>query len=97
MIRSFRDQATEDLFDGRESKAALRRCPRKLWPIVRRKLDHLNFAADLHDLAQPPGNRLHALHGDRAGQHAIAVNDRYRVCFVWTPHGPERVEITDYH
>ena len=97
MIRSFRDRGTEDLFNGKESKAAMRRCPRELWSSARRKLDHLNFAGTLRDLGQPPGNRLHALHGDRAGQHAISINDRYRICFVWTPQGPEKVEIADYH
>ena len=45
----------------------------------------------------PPGNKLHSLSKDRTGQHAIWVNDQYRICFVWTPDGPEDVEITDYH
>ncbi len=61
LIQSFRDRGTEDLFNGKNSKVALKRCPRELWPIVRHKLDHLNFAGVLRDLGRPPGNRLHAL------------------------------------
>jgi toxin HigB-1 len=45
----------------------------------------------------PPGNRLEALKGDRAGQHSIRINDQFRICFVWTDAGPEAVEIVDYH
>jgi proteic killer suppression protein len=45
----------------------------------------------------PPGNKLHALDKDRAGQYAIRINDQFRVCFLWTDEGPENVEITDYH
>ena len=52
---------------------------------------------DLNDLRIPPGNRLKALKGDRSGQHAIRINDQWRVCFVWGDGGAERVEITDYH
>ena len=52
---------------------------------------------ELRDLKSPPGNRLEALSGDRAGQHSIRINDQWRVCFVWTKVGPESVEIADYH
>lgn len=62
-----------------------------------RKLAMLNRAAVLDDLKVPPGNRLEALRGDRAGQHSIRVNDQWRVCFVWTESGPAEVEIVDYH
>ena len=54
-------------------------------------------AADLGDLRSPPGTRLKALAGDRKGQHSIRINDQFRVCFVWTVHGPAEVEIVDYH
>ena len=57
----------------------------------------LNNATDLNDLRIPPGNRLKALKGNRSGQHAIRINDHWRLCFVWDDGGAERVEITDYH
>jgi len=62
-----------------------------------RKLAMLNRAGNLGDLRVPPGNRLEPLRGDRAGQFSIRINDRYRVCFVWTADGPKDVEIVDYH
>jgi proteic killer suppression protein len=62
-----------------------------------RKLDMLHQARDLNDLRVPPGNRLEALAGDRLGQHAIRINDQWRICFVWTEEGPLHVEIVDYH
>jgi proteic killer suppression protein len=58
---------------------------------------NLNAAISLQDLRSPPGNRLEALKGDRAGQHSIRVNDQFRICFVWTKDGPKDVEFTDYH
>ncbi len=94
MIRSFADQGTEDIFDGSDTKAARRTCPRDLWPAARRRLDALNCAGDLSDLRHLG---LEKLKGDRAGQHSIRINDQYRICFVWTPDGPEEVEIVDYH
>jgi proteic killer suppression protein len=57
----------------------------------------LNAAVELRDLRSPPGNRLEQLHGDRAGQHSIRINDQWRICFVWTDSGPTQVEIVDYH
>jgi proteic killer suppression protein len=57
----------------------------------------LNATVALSDLRVPPGNRLEALHGDRAGQHSIRINGQFRICFVWTSSGPTDVEITDYH
>ncbi len=65
--------------------------------VARRKLRQLEIAGRLDDLRVPPGNRLEALKGDRAGQHSIRINDQFRVCFTWTPVGPEDVEIVDYH
>jgi len=97
MIRSFRDAGTEDLFYGRDSKAARRRLPIALWVVASRKLDAVDQAGELGDLRVPPGNRLEALRGDRAGQHSIRINDQYRICFRWTTSGPEDVEIIDYH
>lgn len=60
-------------------------------------LANLNAAVLLSDLQAPPGNRLEALKGDRAGQHSIRVNDQFRICFVWTSEGPIDVELADYH
>ena len=65
--------------------------------IARRKLLLIDSAATLHDLKVPPGNRLEALKGNRSGQHAIRVNDQYRVCFVWEGGDAYHVEIVDYH
>lgn len=62
-----------------------------------RKLCQVGSAEVLDDLRVPPGNRLEALKGDRAGQHSIRINDQWRICFIWTDAGPEEVEIVDYH
>ena len=97
MIRSFQDQGTEDVFNRRRTKAARRTCPEQVWRVAQRKLDQLNASVSLGSLRIPPGNRLEALRGDRQGQLSIRINDQYRICFVWTDEGPERVEIADYH
>jgi toxin HigB-1 len=97
VIRSFADQGTEDVFDGINSKEARATCPANLWSIAQRKLDQINRARDLSDLAVPPGNRLERLKGDRAGQHSVRINDQYRVCFSWKDGYADEVEITDYH
>ena len=65
--------------------------------IALRKLRQLQIAGSLNDLCVPPGNRLEALVGNRAGQHSIRINDRYRICFTWTAAGAQDVEIVDYH
>jgi toxin HigB-1 len=65
--------------------------------VALRKLDMLNAASELMDLRSPPGNRLEALKGGRKGQHSIRINDQWRLCFVWSDHGAEDVEIVDYH
>ncbi len=91
-IRSFKCRDTRDLFGGRRVKRFVR-----IETVAMRKLAMLNQAGALDDLRVPPGNRLESLKGRRAGQFSICVNDRYRVCFVWTPEGPEEVEIVDYH
>jgi len=97
VIRSFRDRGTEDVFDGRASRAARKVCPEVLWPVARRKLDQLNRVARLDLLAVPPGNRLERLKRERIGQHSIRINDQYRVCFRWESGHAHEVEITDYH
>ncbi len=97
MIVAFKDQGTEDIFDGIDSKAARKTCPIKLWNVARRKLDQLNASVSLNDLRVPPGNKLEALQGERAGQYSIRINDQYRICFVWLEQGASLIEIVDYH
>lgn len=97
MIVSFKDGGTEDVFNGRATQMALRTCPVSIWSVAHRKLDQLDSASVLGDLRIPPGNRLERLTGDRRRQHSIRVNDRYRICFIWTDAGPAEVEIADYH
>jgi proteic killer suppression protein len=65
--------------------------------VAMRKLAMLERAAVLKDLLVPPGNRLEALKGDRLGCCSIRINDQWRLCFIWTEHGPKNVEIVDYH
>jgi proteic killer suppression protein len=94
-IQSFADPAVERFFrEGRLSKrvrwAAVKR-------IATRKLDLLDYAEALSDLASPPGNRLEALKGDLKGFHSIRINDQWRVVFRWTDAGPVEVDIRDYH
>ena len=62
-----------------------------------RKLAILDAAEVLSDLRVPPGNRLEKLRGNRSGQHSIRINQQWRICFAWTPAGPENIEIVDYH
>ena len=97
MIASFRDRGTEDVFDGRSSRAARKVCPQSLLRVARRKLDQINRVGRLEDLAVPPGNQLERLRRDRAGQYSIRINDQYRICFRWEAGDAYEVEITDYH
>ena len=92
MIRSFRCKDTQGLFETGKT----RRWP-SLKAVAERKLIQLHAAETLADLKAPPGNRLEALAGDQEGQHSIRINDQCRVCFRWTPEGPEDVEIVDDH
>jgi proteic killer suppression protein len=92
IIQSFKGAASHDLFiDRKQRKFA------NIANVALRKLDQIEAAVDLNDLKEPPGNRLEALKGDRAGQHSIRINDQLRVCFVWKIDGAHDVEITDYH
>jgi proteic killer suppression protein len=92
MILNFRCPDTQSLFETGASKRWS-----SILTVVTRKLAMLNVAVELRDLRSPPGNRLEALRGNRAGQHSIRVNDQWRICFVWTESGPTQVEIVDYH
>jgi toxin HigB-1 len=92
VIVSFRNAETEALAKGQRVRRF-----ESIETVARRKLRQLQIAGRLEDLRVPPGNRLEALKGDRAGQHSIRVNDQFRVCFRWTSAGAEDVEIVDYH
>jgi toxin HigB-1 len=93
MTLSFKDKTTELVFSGKCPKGF----PIEVFKVARRKLEAVNAAVKIEDLASPRGNRLHQLTADRTGQHAIRINDQYRVCFNWTQAGPANVEIVDYH
>lgn len=97
MIVSFRDRASEEIFNGINSKAARKACPQTLWQVAARKLDLLDSVQSLEELKVPPGNRLETLSGDRDGQYIIRINQQYRICFMWGASGPYKAEITDYH
>lgn len=93
MIQKFAELETEKIWSGRRS----RKLPTAIQAVALRKLRILNNARVLQDLRVPPGNRLEALRGNRAGQHSIRINDQWRICFVWKEGGPADVEIVDYH
>jgi len=93
VIRSFKDSMTEMVASGKAPKGF----PADIVRSAVRKLTMIDVAHDLEDLRSPPGNRLEALKGNRAGQHSIRINDQWRICFVWKDGGAEDVEIVDYH
>jgi toxin HigB-1 len=93
MIVSFRDEETAKLWQGLRS----RRLPADIQAVALRKLRLVNAARRIDDLRIPPGNRLEALKGDRAGQWSVRINDQWRICFRWQDAGAEDVEIVDYH
>jgi len=93
MIRSFRDDEARKLFQRQRS----RRLPVELQRVALRKLTMLDAAETLEDLRVPPGNRLERLSRERAGQHSIRINDRWRICFAWRNGDAYEVEIVDYH
>lgn len=92
MIKTFRCSDTEALFNRQRVRRFV-----NIEAAARRKLVLLHAAAALEFLRVPPGNRLEALKGDRAGQHSIRINDQFRVCFRWVAGNAEDVEIVDYH
>jgi proteic killer suppression protein len=93
VIRSFRCKETERVWQGQSS----RKFPGEIQNRALRKLRQLSAAATIDDLRNPPGNRLEALKGDRAGQISIRINDQWRICFRWANGDAEDVEIVDYH
>ena len=92
MILGYRDRRTSQFADG-EPVRQFGSFARQAW----KRLEILNAATSLADLAALPSNRLEALKGDRRGQYSIRINRQWRVCFRWTPDGPVAVEIVDYH
>jgi toxin HigB-1 len=92
VIRTFKDSEAEALFAGRFSRRL-----QQVARVAQRRLQQLHAARELRDLTAFPGNRLEALVGDRRGQHSVRINDRYRICFVWTDGDADDVEIVDYH
>lgn len=92
MIKTFADKDTEALANGERVRRWV-----NIEGVARRKLTQLQAAATLDFLRVPPGNRLEALKGDRAGQHSIRINDQFRVCFIWKDGDAYDVEICDYH
>jgi len=94
MIASYRDQRTKDFAAGKRVKAFS-----GIERPARMKLDRLEAATALKDLAVLPGNRFEALAGDRKGQFSLRINDQWRICFEWRggEPGPSNVEIVDYH
>ena len=93
MIRDFADKETERVRNGLRS----RKVPPDIQDRAYLRLNMLEAADTLEDLCNPPSNRLHALSGDRAGQHSISINKQWRICFVWKDGAAESVEIVDYH
>jgi proteic killer suppression protein len=94
LIKSFADEETRSFW---ETGKSIRIPPANLRNVSQRKLQILDAATSLADLLVPPGNRLHALAGDRKGQHAIRINDQFRLCFTWQGNDAYDVEIVDYH
>lgn len=93
MIKSFSDSDTPELFETGVSK----KLPSEITRRALRKLEYIDNAVEISDLRVPPGNRLHALKGDRNGQHSISINDQWRICFEFRSDGVYNVEICDYH
>jgi toxin HigB-1 len=83
----------EQIYERRRAQ----RFPADLYRTAQRKLAMLDAATRLNDLKVPPSNRLEKLHGDRAGEYSIRINDQWRVCFNWKDGDAYDVEITDYH
>lgn len=92
-IKTFKGKFAEAVWQGKHPKGF----PSDIHRSAQRKLYMIDHALQLDDLRSPPGNRLEALQGDRIGQHAIRINDQWRVCFVWCNGHAYEVEIVDYH
>lgn len=96
MIVSFQDQTTEDIFLGKNSKAA-RKMPTELHRKAKLMLEVLNATGEVEDMASPPGNKLKKLTGDMSGFWSVRVNDQFRIIFKFQLNCASEVQITDYH
>ncbi|MDD5218311.1 MAG: type II toxin-antitoxin system RelE/ParE family toxin [Candidatus Omnitrophica bacterium] len=97
MILSFGTKATEDLYHGRTSGREALKIPAEIWRTAWRKLDMLDAAKDLRDVASPPANRLEKLKGRYEGQYSIRINDQFRILFRFENGNALGVQIIDYH
>ncbi len=95
-IQTFGDQATDDVFNGRDTKKARGLLPAEVHASAQGKLTQIDRARDLRDL-MTPGNKLHKLKGDREGQYAMRINDQWRIAFRWEEGNAHEVQIVDYH
>lgn len=93
MIKTFADKRTRDLYQT----GSVKRFPPDVAGRAARKLEYVDLASQLDDLKVPPGNRLHALEGDRTGQYSISINDQWRICFRFEDGDAHDVEVCDYH
>lgn len=94
-IQSFGDNATESFYlSGTVPRNAGWRPVKK---IAMRKLDMIAYAKFLGDLQAPPSNRLEKLKGNLVDFYSVRINDQWRIVFLWTPSGPSKVKIVDYH
>jgi proteic killer suppression protein len=93
MIKTFADKHTWEVYIKGKSK----RLPPDIIKRAIRRLEYIDLATSLNDLKVPPSNRLHALKGDRKGQHSISINEQWRICFRFIDGDANDVEITDYH
>ena len=93
MIKSFKDPKFQEIFDGRKPKGFQPGIIKK----ARRAMLQLDASTVMDDMKVPPGNKLHPLTGDREGQHAVWINDQYRLVFKWNEGNPTEIEIIDYH
>lgn len=96
MIINFKSQATQDVYDGINSKEA-RKVPVTIWKVAGRKMDMINAVLNINDLKVPQGNRLEQLYGELNGFYSIRINDQYRIVFSFKDSNAYDVDITDYH
>lgn len=93
VIKTFADRRTQELYATGKGK----RVPADVANRAARKLEYVDLVTRIDDLRVPPGNRLHALSGDRKGQNSISVNDQWRICFCFVDGDACDVEFCDYH